>query len=335
MRHPRIVLALLAAFGAAGSVATAQTKDKPANPLVTALCYAHTVGDPDMLKLGNDKALKAALILATKDPTAGLTWDSAKTDTDRRVLKAALGGRLLVSAADMERIVQASVPASRNRLVEKVRAHADLLTTQFDMVDERYHGAATELAAWVAANYRPGKPLGVVVVCTGNTRRSVLGSTMGNVAAAYYGLEYLRFYSGGTKPSAINPRTLTALKEIGVEVEATGKEVARGFGAEPNPVYRIRWGNGMEATEFSKLYGDAQNPQQDFAAILVCGEADESCPTVRGASKRIPTPYQDPKVYDGAPFEAAKYAERRDDIGRFMMSAVMQGRRIIEVGKGK
>ena len=42
----------------------------------------------------------------------------------------------------------------------------------------------------------------------------------------------------------------------------------------------------------------------------------------------------DPRLYDGAPFEAAKYAERRDDIGRFMLSVLMQARRRLEVAKG-
>lgn len=37
-------------------------------------------------------------------------------------------------------------------------------------------------------------------------------------------------------------------------------------------------------------------------------------------------PYLDPKIYDGSRFEKVKYAERRDDIGRLMMSVMMQAR---------
>ena len=37
---------------------------------------------------------------------------------------------------------------------------------------------------------------------------------MGNIAAAYYGLPNVRFYSGGTAPSAFNSRTIAALGEI-------------------------------------------------------------------------------------------------------------------------
>jgi hypothetical protein len=123
---------------------------------------------------------------------------------------------------------------------------------------------------------------------------------------------------------------VATLREIGVEVETTGKEATRGEAGDANPIYRVRWGNNLGTTEYSKHYSDAQNPRDNFAAVLVCSEADESCPTVRGASKRLAVPYQDPKVYDGAEFEATKYAERRDDMGRFMLSVVMQARRMRE-----
>jgi arsenate reductase (thioredoxin) len=224
-------------------------------------------------------------------------------------------------------MLQDKNPRSRDALFSKVRHHADLLTTQFDLIEERHRVAADDLVAWISMNYQPGKPLAVIVVCTGNSRRSILGSTMGNIAAAYYGLPDISFYSGGTTPSAFNPRTVATLKEIGVEVESTGKEAPRGSSGEANPIYRVQWGKGLEALEFSKLYSDAQNPQNGFAALMVCSEADAECPTVKGASKRISAPYMDPKAYDGAAFEAAKYAERRDDMGRFMLSVLMQVRR--------
>ena len=126
----------------------------------------------------------------------------------------------------------------------------------------------------------------MIVVCTGNSRRSILGATMGNVAAAYYGMPEIRFHSGGTAPTAFNSRTVKTLKEVGVEVELTGKEAARGEPQTANPVYRIRWGSPgdtgvptMEATEFSKHYDDPANPRSGFAALMVCGEADAGCPS--------------------------------------------------------
>ena len=79
-------------------------------------------------------------------------------------------------------------------------------------------------------------------------------------------------------------------------------------------------------TEFSKTYSDASTPQSGFAALMVCGEADAACPIVRGAALRISMPYLDPKIYDGSAYESAKYAERRDDIGRLMLAVMTQVR---------
>ena len=89
----------------------------------------------------------------------------------------------------------------------------------------------------------------------------------------------------------------------------------------------------MEATEFSKLYSDESNPQNGFAALMVCTDADAGCPNVTGAGLRLSMPYLDPKNYDGSSIESAKYAERRDDIGRMMLSAMCQVRRALDAKK--
>ena len=62
---------------------------------------------------------------------------------------------------------------------------------------------------------------------------------------------------------------------------------------------------------------------------MVCGEADAACPFVKGAALRVSMPYLDPKIYDGGGFESAKYAERRDDMGRLMLAVMMQARQRI------
>ena len=153
---------------------------------------------------------------------------------------------------------------------------------------------------------------------------------MGNIAASYYGLPKIRFFSGGTTPSAFNACAISTLKEIGVEIEPSGLEL-RAAPREANPIrIRVRRGKQQETQEFSKLYS-AACIRKDFAAILVCSEADAACPTVIGASSLQSAPYMDPKMYDGAPFEAAKYAERRDDMGRFMLNVLMQANRRLEI----
>jgi protein-tyrosine-phosphatase len=197
------------------------------------------------------------------------------------------------------------------------------------MIDEPHREAGQKLAEWIVANYQPGKPLDVTVVCTGNSRRSIMGASLGNVAAAYYGMPEIRFHSGGTAPTAFNPRTVAALKAIGFEIEPTGKEAERGEPKTANPIYHVSWGEGLETQEFSKHYAEKSNPQHGFAALMVCSEADAGCPFVKGATLRVSMPYLDPKIYDDGAYEIAKYAERRDDIGRLMLSVMVQARREI------
>jgi arsenate reductase (thioredoxin) len=64
---------------------------------------------------------------------------------------------------------------------------------------------------------------------------------------------------------------------------------------------------------------------------MVCSEADEGCPLVKGAALRVSMHYLDPKVYDGGAYESAKYAERRDDMGHLMLSVMMQVRKRVAV----
>lgn len=329
--RPGLALLLLAGVLAPAPQPAARAEPPTGgSPVATALWFAHAHAEPHALAPGKDRALKVKLI-TTVGTSRELSWAAAGDFFDQAVFRAAAGGGDSVPLAAMERLVREKAPRSRTDMNPKLRQHADLLTTQFDQIEAGHHKPGEELVAWVVKNYRPGKPLGVICMCTKNTRRSALSAAMGNVAAAYYGLTEVRFTSGGLDPDAINPRTVATLREAGVEVEPTGDEAPRGKAGLPNPVYRVRWGKGLEAREFSKAYTAAPNPREGFAAVLVCSEADDACPKVPGAAARIPVSFLDPKAFDGAAFEAAKYAERRDDIGRFMLSVMVQARRRLEV----
>jgi arsenate reductase (thioredoxin) len=294
-------------------------------PLVRALWLVQRFGTADALNPKNDQRVKAALSKAlAKDGVISLGELGGFMRPD--AFKKLAGPDAKLDSGEIRRALDAATPKSRAKLVPRLREHADYLSTTFDLIDEGHRDAGTTLARWIAANYEPGEPLHVTVVCTGNSRRSILGSSMGNLAAAYYGMPEIRFHSGGTAPTAFNPRTVAALKAIGFEVEPTGQQAERGEPKTANPVYRVSWGEGFETLEFSKHYGDSHNPQTGFAALMVCGEADASCPSVKGATLRISMPYLDPKIYDDGAYEAAKYAERRDDIGRLMLSVMVQAR---------
>jgi protein-tyrosine-phosphatase len=321
-------LSLIAALALGAGPST----ESGAGLFVRSLWLVQRYGTATAVDPGNDQQVKGALAKALgKDGVLALSKLEGFMEPDAIKKLAGADGR--ISAEKLKQAVEAAVPESRTRLLPKVREHADFLTTSFDMIDEPHRLAGGKLADWITKNYRPGERLHVVVVCTGNSRRSILGAMMGNIAAAYYGMPEIRFHSGGTAPSACNSRTVNALKAIGVEVEPTGKEATRGEPQTANPVYRICWGKpgdeAFEAIEYSKHYDDPANPQRGFAALMVCGEADTACPVVKGAALRVSMPYLDPKIYDGGAYEGAKYAERRDDMGRLMLAVMMQVRQRI------
>ncbi|MGO9463780.1 MAG: hypothetical protein ACLQIB_03915 [Isosphaeraceae bacterium] len=292
-------------------------------PLVRSLWLVQRYGTVESVKPENDQKTKGKLSKALGKP--GILTAVGVQGLMNPSTFAKLAGRdEQLDAALVKKLLEAGLPESRKALNPRVAAYADMLTTSFDMIDEPHREAGRKLVDWIVENDKPGQPLHLTAICTGNTRRSILGATLGNIAAAYYGMPEIRFHSGGTAPSAFNPRTITALKEIGVAIEPTGQEAPRGEPNTANPIYVVRWGQGLEATEFSKTYFDTSNPRQGFAALMVCGEADAACPLVKGAAIRIAMPYLDPKIYDHGSYESQKYAERRDDIGRLMLSVMMQ-----------
>ena len=338
-----IVGAMLAGVACAEDRERVVPIEKPKAPVASnlfldLLWLTQQVGTVEAVEPRHDARTKAVIGKALHAERV-LSSQQASDLMDAKTFARLAGADGRLDAAEIRQALAAQVPASRKCLLPKVEEHLNLLTTGYDMLDEAQGAAGRKLVDWVVENYRPGQPLAITCVCTGNSRRSILAATMINVSAAYYGLPEIRGYSGGTKPSAFNERTVRTLREIGIEVTKLGEEAARGDVATANPKHRIRWGFGpddssMRVIEFSKKYDDASNPSSEFAALIVCSDAEEDCPLIKGASTRIAMPYLDPKAYDGTKLEAQKYAERRDDIGRLMLSVMMQSRlRLIAAGK--
>ena len=323
--------AALAALALLASPASAQTTESDPGPMARALWLVQRSGTPEAADPARDIATKARLAAAIAGRSP-LTPDGADGLMDPATFSRIAGKDGRLDDDDARRALEADAPATRRALRPEVREYADLLTTSYDRIDPSKLAVVERLAAWIAARRRDGEPADVVVVCTGNSRRSMMGATLGNVAAAYHGLPEVRFSSGGTDPSAINPRAIAAIRAVGIAVEPTGDEAPRGAAGAANPAYRVAWGEGegMQMNEFSKRFDDPANPASGFAAIMVCAEADAECPFVPGADLRLSSPFLDPKMFDDGAFEAVKYAERRDDLGRLMLAALGRARYLID-----
>ncbi len=150
-------------------------------------------------------------------------------------------------------------------------------------------------------------------ICTHNSRRSHLAQIWAAVAAAYFGLDHVRTFSGGTEATAFNPRAVAALERAGFRVENPGGE---------NPHYQVYFSSEYPPLLcFSKTYDDAVNPSSDFAAIMTCSDADENCPFIPGVELRLPLTYEDPKAADDTPEESSRYDERLRQIGQEILFA--------------
>jgi arsenate reductase len=191
------------------------------------------------------------------------------------------------------------------------------LTGEFNQIPEFRKPILKELIDFVSQRATANQPINLNFICTHNSRRSHISQVWAQAAAQYYGISNAQCYSGGTEATAFNPRALKAMKEAGFDIQV--------FKDGTNPVYKVKFANDSPAlTAFSKKYDDDFNPKKDFAAIMTCSHADENCPLVPGATKRIALTYNDPKDYDGTPQEAAKYSERVHEIGREILYAFSQ-----------
>lgn len=149
----------------------------------------------------------------------------------------------------------------------------------------------------------------IIFICTHNSRRSVYAECLAYMNAHNYHREGIYTYSAGTEQTQVYPSVIKSLKEIGFKViwsDDTGPTIiSLDEGSEPKSL-------------FSKTLKSRTLPKKNFIAVMTCDHADQNCPFVPGAWKRIALPYIDPKRSDGTESESRIYNETRDLIAREM-----------------
>ncbi|MDH0660486.1 protein-tyrosine-phosphatase [Empedobacter sp. GD03865] len=154
-------------------------------------------------------------------------------------------------------------------------------------------------------------------ICSHNSRRSHLAQIWAQFAAAYYNIQNINCYSGGTQETALFPKVAETLSIQGFQIFKIADS--------NNPIYAIKFDeNCLPIIGFSKKYDDAYNPISNFAAILTCSQADDGCPFIAGAEKRIPITYEDPKISDGTTNQTEVYQQRSIEIATEMMYVFSQ-----------
>lgn len=182
-----------------------------------------------------------------------------------------------------------------------------LETLDLNEISTERQAVLQPLVQYIKEKITTQQPINLTFICTHNSRRSHLGQVWAQVAAAYFGLENVHSFSGGTETTACNPRTIGAFERAGLKITKNTES--------ENPVYEISFCDSTTLIAppiiaFSKVYDQAPNPTQGFAAIMTCDHAEANCPFIPGAEKRLPIMYIDPKVSDDTPEETATYDAR-------------------------
>lgn len=156
--------------------------------------------------------------------------------------------------------------------------------------------AAQELSHYIAKQWANGQTPQLMCVCTHNSRRSFLAQFWAAAMPYALGLPTVSSFSAGNEVTRIHPNTMTALERLGVQL------IPINGSSEGNPHFLAEWAHtGLTWPLFSKSISHEANPRQGFAAIMVCSSADEACPFVPGAEKRVTLNFDDPKAGDTTP----------------------------------
>ena len=122
----------------------------------------------------------------------------------------------------------------------------------------------------------------VLILCTGNSARS----QMAEAVLREIGKGAFETYSAGTEPRGVNPLTVRALSNAGIDIS----------GARSKPV--------------SDFFG-----QPFDYVITVCDNANENCPVFPGKTERIHWGFDDPAAVEGTWNERLSAFRRvRDEI---------------------
>lgn len=123
----------------------------------------------------------------------------------------------------------------------------------------------------------------VLFLCTGNSARSQMAEAL----LRKHGGARFEAYSAGIEPSVINPFTVRALGEVGIDASGQWAKPLRFF--------------------LGKMHFDY--------VITVCSNAEERCPVFPGAAIRLHWPFEDPAAASGSDEEKlAKFRAVRDQI---------------------
>ncbi|MBR10993.1 MAG: protein-tyrosine-phosphatase [Rickettsiales bacterium] len=180
-----------------------------------------------------------------------------------------------------------------------LKVYTNQLVVSFDEITKERKDQLTEIGDFLVSKLQNEGTFSVLFVCTHNSRRSHLADTWFKYASLFYGVDSLQSFTGGLEETAFNIGAINALERAGYTIHYNKEVENRVVSISPGkfPVWKMK----------SKHFSHPINPASNFIAVMVCSDADNSCPLVPGASARFALPYDDPRYYDGTYAEETKY----------------------------
>jgi protein-tyrosine phosphatase/arsenate reductase len=188
-------------------------------------------------------------------------------------------------------------------MYEAIQTYINHLTEAFESIPIHRKEILEKITEYIRSKQEKNQPISLLYICTHNSRRSHYGQIWAHVASSLYSIKNVAAYSGGTEATSFNDNAIKALKRIGFRIQPSDEL--------ENSKYEVFYDAEEKPIEcFSKVYYDHTNPQNNFAAIMTCSEAESNCPLIPGADIRIGTPYEDPKLYDDTAQQDEMYDAR-------------------------
>ena len=178
-----------------------------------------------------------------------------------------------------------------------------------------------KLAQVIKRNHEQKNIVKIIFICTHNSRRSQFSQVWAYISSLYFKLDFIKPFSGGTEIDTVNLNVINSLISSGLKIEKTHKGKA---------IYLLKsFKKDKGINLYSKVYNSKLNPSKHFIAIMTCSDADQMCPVIKGADKKVSLPYSDPRVADNTGLEKEVYNQTCSIIAKEMFYLMKQVKKIV------
>ena len=178
-----------------------------------------------------------------------------------------------------------------------------------------------KLAQVIKRNHEQQNIVKITFICTHNSRRSQFSQVWAYVSSLYFKLDFIKPFSGGTEIDTVNLNAINSLINSGLKIEKAYKD---------KTIYLLKsFKKDKGINLYSKAYNSKLNPSKHFIAIMTCSDADQMCPEIKGADKKISLPYSDPRVADNTGLEEEVYNQTCSIIAKEMFYLMKQVKKTV------